>query len=232
MKSLYLMEFIAVDTLHRAKKLRFFRNTSNLIASGVRTDYVSEVPKRIYRIEGIKNIKGSINKTFICIFLYKGRQDISRRHISVLITEFDPINNRKALTPNKYNKITRRTLSLKSLNEIIKFKRELEHTLTPVILGHLKNQTWPLENPQLAKGIKEYIKISYQLISIITSIKFIRSFSINMNKGSKILADNYRVINSKRLEPLIDRSSMKNSFSWLEILKEVELTLESLLTKV
>jgi len=65
-----------------------------------------------------------------------------------------------------------------------------------------------------------------------SSKKFIKSFSININDNCKILAENYEMINSKRPKPLVDRERIKDPNNWFEILQEAGLTMDSLLTKV
>jgi hypothetical protein len=43
-----------------------------------------------------------------------------------------------------------------------------------------------------------------------SSKKFIKSFSINYNENYKILAENFKPINTKRLKPLVNRKLIKN----------------------
>lgn len=57
--------------------------------------------------------------------------------------------------------------------------------------------------------------------------KFIQTFSLNINDNFKVLAENYK--NSKYF---LNREKIKNVNNWSEILKEAELTMDSLLTKL
>lgn len=56
-ESLYLMEFIAVDILHRAKEFRFlYKNFESKGERGLK-EYIYKVSMNINRIEGMKNIR-------------------------------------------------------------------------------------------------------------------------------------------------------------------------------
>lgn len=166
----------------------------------------------------------------------KSRQGIGRRHNSIVLFGFDSANNRKALFLYlKFyfqNKIVRRNLSSQTLDTIIEHKRELEKKLTPLILKDLKKNNWPLEKDLLFNEVKKYNELSTYLLSIMSSRKFIKSFSLNMDDDCRILAEDYEAINTKRPKPLVDREKIKNPNHWDEILKEAELTMDSLLTKV
>jgi len=83
----------------------------------------------------------------------------------------------------------------------------------------------------LSKDIEEYIKISIRLLSIMNLKKFINSFLINIDNNCKILAENYKALDTERLSPLVDRKKIKNPNNWAEILNEAEL-MDSLLFKV
>lgn len=113
------------------------------------------------------------------------------------------------------------------MNSTIKHKRELEQKLTPLLIKYLNNSTWPLENFQWVKKIKNYIKTSNYTLSIMSASKFIQTFSLNINDNFKVLAENYK--NSKYF---LNREKIKNVNNWSEILKEAELTMDSLLTKL
>jgi len=166
----------------------------------------------------------------------RSRQDIRRRHNSKLLFEFDFVNNKKApsfcLKFYSHNKLARRPSSSNSLNLFIERKRELEQEITPLLLKNLKNNVWPLEDPKLHKKVKDYIELSNYLMSIMSATKFIKTFSITISNNIKILAEDYEKRNSKRPKPLVDRTKMKNSESWFEILRETELTMDSLIIKV
>ena len=96
----------------------------------------------------------------------------------------------------------------------------------------MKNNIWPLQNSQINKGIKKYINTSSYLLAIMSSKKFITSFSIDYNENSKILAEHYEPVNTKKPKPLINRELIKNPDYWSQILKEAGLTADSLLTKI
>jgi hypothetical protein len=112
------------------------------------------------------------------------------------------------------------------------FKRELELNLTPKILDNLNNNIWPLHDPVINKGVKTYINISTYLLAVLSSMKFINTFSINYNEDSKILADNYEPLNTKRPLPLINRDSLKDLNNWTKILEEAANSMDSILTKI
>nr|AVR57659.1 hypothetical protein [Halamphora calidilacuna] len=166
----------------------------------------------------------------------RSRRSIGRRHSLILFIKLDFVNNKKApffhLKFHFQNKITQRPFSSQSLNNLFERKRELENELTPLLLKNLKNNIWPLENPQIFEAVKNYIELSTYLLSVISAKKFIKSFATTSIDGKKILADDYEARNSKRPKPLVDRDKIKNKDNWVEILKEAELTLNSLLTKV
>ena len=144
----------------------------------------------------------------------RSRQDISRRHSSILSFELDFVNSKKApLFYSKsyfYNKIARRPLSSDNLNCLIERKRELENEITPLLLKNLKNDVWPLEDPKLYKKVQSYIEFSSYLLSIMSAKKFIKTFSMTISDNIRILAENYETRNFKRPEPLVDRNKIKN----------------------
>lgn len=167
-------------------------------------------------------------------FFLRSRQNIKRGHNSVLQIGFDPVNTKKAQILRFYFQtiLVWRPLSSPALVTIVERKKELEEKLTLSILKDLKNNTWPLENSQLFKEVENYITISTSLLSILSSKKFIRSFSIKIVTNGEIKAGDYKPINNKRPCPLVDRKWMKETNNWSEILNEAEITLNSLLTKV
>lgn len=166
----------------------------------------------------------------------KSRQDIRRRHNSKLFFEFDFVNNKKApsfcLNSYSHNKLAQRPLSSNSLNLFFERKRELEREITPLLLKNLKNNVWPLKDSTLYKKVKDYIELYNYSMSIMSAQKFIKTFSITIQNNIKILAENYEERNSKRPKPLIDRNKMKKSDNWLEIFKEAEIGMDSLIIKV
>ena len=167
----------------------------------------------------------------------RSRQDIRRRHNSKLFFfKFDFVNNKKApffcLNFYSRNKLAQRPLSSNSLNSFFERKRELEREITPLLLKNLKNNIWPLKDFILYKKVKDYIELYNYLMSIISAQKFIKTFSITIPNNIKILAENYEERNSKRPKPLVDRNKMKKSDNWLEILKETEIAMDSLIIKV
>lgn len=165
---------------------------------------------------------------------YRSRQDIRRRHNPTILVRIDSVNSRKAF-PLEFcfkNKKIQKHFSSQALKTIIELKRELEQKLTPLILKNLNNNVWPLEDFQLSKEVKGYIDVSIYLLSIMSSRKFVKSFSISINGNYKILTDNYETINTKRLNPSVDKKKIRDLNNWFEILKEAELTMDSILTKV
>lgn len=193
-----------------------------------------------YRIEGINNIRITENSFGYCLYgNIRSRQDLRRRRnlvSSLRSIEFDFVNTRKALTRGLplcfRNSIVRRPFSSQTFKTFIKQKRELENEITPLLLKCLKKNLWPLENPQLYKTVKDYVELSTYLLSIMTSQKFIKTFSTTLSDGSKVLAQEYETRNHKRPKPLVNRKAIQNKDNWREILKEAELTLDSLLIKV
>jgi retron-type reverse transcriptase len=65
-----------------------------------------------------------------------------------------------------------------------------------------------------------------------TSIEFMSSFPTSIDKNSKILAENSKVLNWKCIHPLVGREKIKDFDNWIEILNEAKLIVDSLLTKV
>jgi hypothetical protein len=85
MESLCLMEFIAVDILHRLKKFRFL--CKSFVPKGKRSlngRYVQNFHE-FYRIEGVKNTR-----------ITEFRQDMRRRRNLVNKPGFDFVNTKKA----------------------------------------------------------------------------------------------------------------------------------------
>lgn len=238
-ESLYLMEFNTVDILHRVK--RFVSFSKDFVPKNERglKGWYRQNFTEFYRIEGINNIKITENTFCYCFFRNsRSRRNFKRRRNPISLsweTRFDFANSIEALTmKSKYfqTQFVRRPFCSQALNTIIKQKRELERETTPLILKSLKNNIWPLENSKLDTAVKNYVKLSSYLLSIMSSKKFIKTFSITLSDGSKILADNFETRNSKRPKPLVNREAMKNKNNWYEILKEAELTLDSLLIKI
>jgi retron-type reverse transcriptase len=149
---------------------------------------------------------------------------------------FDFVNTKKALTYNLnfslHNKTVRRHFSSQDFSFLVKPKRELEVKFIPIIRKNLKNNIWPLDDPEIFKAVKSYIELSNRLISILTAKKFQKSFLLKLNKNCTLLADDYQPRDSKRPTPLIDRKKLKNKDHWLEILDESQRTMDSLLTKL
>ena len=226
-KSLYLMEFITVDILHRLKKCIFLcKSFVSKGERGLNERYLQNFYE-FYRIEGVKNIR-----------ITEIRQDMRRRRNLMNTSRFDFVNNKKALR-NKSNvsfslptKIVCRHFSSQDLNFLVKPKRELEVKFTPIIKQNLKNNIWPLDNPEIRKGVKNYIEFSNRLLSILTAKKFQNSFLLKLNKSCTLLADEYQPRNFKRPIPLVDRKKLKRKDHWFEILDESQRTLDSLLTKL
>lgn len=224
-ESLYLMEFIAVDILHRLKKCIFL--CKSFVPKGERSlngRYVQNFHE-FYRIEGIKNIR-----------ITKIRQDMRRRRNLDYKPVFDFVNTKKALIrkPNFYlhTKTVCRHFSSQDFNLLVERKRELEEKFTPIIIQNLNNKVWPLDDPKIFKVVKSYIELSNRIISILTVKKFQKSFSIELNKNCKLLADDYQPRNYKRPSPFIDREKLKNKDHWFEILYESQRTMDCLLTKL
>jgi len=223
-ESLCLMEFTTVDILHRLKKCIFL--CKSFVPKGKRIlngRYVQNFHE-YYRIEGVKNIR-----------ITEFRQDMGRRRN---LARFDFVNNKKALI-NKNNvsfsfpiKTVCRHFSSQDLNFLVKPKRELEAKFTPIIKQSLKNNIWPLDNPEILKAVKKYVELSNRLISILTAKKFQKSFSLKLNQSRTLLADEYQPRDYKRPIPLIDREKLKRKDHWLEILDESQRTMDSLLTKL
>lgn len=239
-ESLCLMEFITVDILHRIKGfISFYKNFAPKNERGLKGRYIQNFTE-FYRIGGINNMRITENSFDYCLYgNIRSRQDLRRRRnsgSSLQSIEFDSVNTRKALTRGLLlcfqNSIVRRPFSSQAFKTFIKQKRELENEVTPLLLKCLKKNLWPLENPQLYKTVKDYVELSTYLLSIMTSQKFIKTFSTSFLDGSKILAKEYETMNQKRPKPLVNRKAIQNKDNWREILKEAELTLDSLLIKV
>jgi retron-type reverse transcriptase len=224
-ESLCLMEFTTIDVLHRLKKCIFL--CKSFVPKGKRSlngRYVQNFHE-FYRIEGVKNIR-----------ITEIRQDMRRRRNLVNTPRFDFTNNKKALINNVsfslHIKTVCRHFSSQDLSFLVKPKRELEAKFTPIIKQNLKNNIWPLDNPEILKAVKSYIELSNRLISILTAKKFQKSFSLKLNKNCTLLADDYQPRDSKRPAPLIDRKKLKKKDHWLEILNKSQRTMDSLLTKL
>ena len=224
-ESLCLMEFIAVDILHRLKKFIFL--CKSFVPKGKRSlngRYVQNFHE-FYRIEGVKNIR-----------ITEFRQDMRRRRNLVIKPGFDFVNTKKASMYNVHfylhSKTVCRHFSSQDLNFLVKPKRELEEKFTSIIIQNLNNQIWPLDDPEIFRAVKSYIELSNRLTSILTAKKFQKSFLLKLNKNCTLLADDYQPRNSKRPTPLIDRKKLKNKDHWLEILNESQRTMDSLLTKL
>jgi retron-type reverse transcriptase len=239
-ESFCLMEFITVDILHRVKGfISFYKNFAPRNERGLEGRYMQNFTE-FYRIEGINNMRITENSFGYCLYRnIRSRQDLRRRRNSISSLrsiEFDSVNTRKALTRGLLfyfrNSIVRRPFSSQTFKTFIKQKRELENQTTPLLLKCLKKNLWPLENPQLCETVKDYVEFSTYLLSIMTSNKFIKTFSTTFLDGSKILAEEYETRNYKRPKPLVNRKAIQNKDNWCEILKEAELTLDSLLIKV
>ena len=214
------MEFITYNILHRLKKYEFlYKNLTSKDKQSLKEWYMQDFHK-FYRIEGIKNIR-----------ITKIKQDIKRRHNLINKTRFDFVNSKKApiyrLNFNFQNNTVRRHFNSQELNFLIEHKRELKKKFTPIILKNFNNNTWPLDNPQIFKEIKNYIELSNYLISVLTAKKFIKSFSLKINNKYKILTED-----SKHPEPFVNRQKLKNRNHWSEIFKKTQLTLDSLFTKL
>lgn len=203
MESFCLMEFIAVDILHRSKKCIFLYKS--FVPKGKRSlngRYVQSF-NEFYRIEGLKNIK-----------ITEIRQDMRRRRNLSYNRRFDFVNSKNPFIYNSnfclQNKTVRRHFSLQGLHSLVKRKRELEEKFTPILIQELNNKIWPLNDPEIFRVAKSYITLSNQLISILTVKKFQESFFLKI-EDHLLLADGFRSRNCNRIAPLFNRKKIKNS---------------------
>jgi hypothetical protein len=154
----------------------------------------------------------------------------------ILLSRFDFANNKKVLINNKnfhlHNKRVCRHFSSQYFNSLVELKRELEGKFKPIIKKKLDNKIWPLDDPEILKGVKSYIELSNCLISVLTATKFQKSFSLKINDNCNLLAEDYQPRDSRRPTPLINRKKLKNKDHWFQILNESQRTMDSLLTKV
>lgn len=218
------MEFTAVDILHHLKKYIFlcksFVPKSKLSLNGRYVQSFNE----FYRIEGLKNIK-----------ITQIRQDMRHKRNFTNKLEFDFVNNKKTFIFNinfyLHNKTIHRHFNSQNYNSLVENKRKLKEKFTPIIMQNLNNKIWPLDDPRIYKVVKNYIKLSNKLISILTAKKFQESFPLKI-KNYKFWTENFQPWNYKHPRPFINRKKIKNKDHWFKILNESKLVMDCLLTKI